>query len=120
MKSANDLERMYDRKLRLEREKFMELEQKNIEQKIHYEKLIYELEKRYHEDIGRIREQYSSKMKEEFKRLQDNRRQDLEYKKKMEYKLIELEEQSDITMMELQKSKDDKIERLMIKIHKLE
>ena len=36
MKSANDLERMYDRKLRLEREKFMELEQKNIEQKIHY------------------------------------------------------------------------------------
>ena len=48
MKSANDLERMYDRKLRLEREKFMELEQKNIEQKIHYEKLIYELEKRYH------------------------------------------------------------------------
>ena len=59
-------------------------------------------------------------MKEEFKRLQDNRQQDLEYKKKMEYKLIELEEQSDITMIELQKSKDDKIEDLMIKIHKLE
>jgi hypothetical protein len=33
----------------------LEMEQKNIEQKVHYEKVIYTLEKRYHEDIAKVR-----------------------------------------------------------------
>lgn len=111
---------MYDRKLKLQKEKYLDLEQKNVEQKIHYEKVIYELEKRYHEDIVKIRQQYSEKLAEEFKRIQEVKKSDIDYKKKMEYKMISLEEESEITVFEMQRMKDQKIQELRYKIVELE
>ena len=73
---------------------------------MHYEKVIYTLEKRYHDDITKVREEYASKMAQEFKRLEDMKRGDMDYKKKMEYKMISLEEESEMALFEVQNMKD--------------
>ena len=43
----------------------------------------------------------------------------MDYKKKMEYKMISLEEESDMTLFEVQNVKDEKIKSLQMKILKL-
>lgn len=43
MRNITDLERMYDRKYDLEKEKYLNLEQAFLEQKMRYEKLLLEI-----------------------------------------------------------------------------
>lgn len=44
----------------------------------------------------------------------------MEYKKKMEYKMISLEEESDMALFEVQNMKDETIKALQMKILQLE
>lgn len=48
------------------------------------------------------------------------KKSDIDYKKKMEYKMISLEEESEITVFEMQRMKDEKIQELRYKIVELE
>ena len=59
-------------------------------------------------------------MAQEFKRLEDVKKSDVEYQKKMEYKRISLEEESDMALFEVQKMKDETIKALQMKILQLE
>jgi hypothetical protein len=60
-----DLERMYERRITLDREKIMSLEQECLEQKMRSEKLMEELEKKHTLEIQKVREEYSRRSKEE-------------------------------------------------------
>lgn len=59
-------------------------------------------------------------MAQEFRRLEEAKKSDVEYKKKMEYKMISLEEESDMALFEVQKMKDETIKSLQMKILQLE
>ena len=59
-------------------------------------------------------------MSQEFRRLEEAKKSDVEYKKKMEYKMISLEEESDMALFEVQKMKDETIKALQMKILQLE
>jgi hypothetical protein len=60
-------------------------------------------------------------MAQEFKRLEDVKKSDVEYQKKIEYKMISLEEEeSDMALFEVQKMKDETIKALQMKILQLE
>lgn len=94
IKNLNDIEKMYDLKIKLQKEKYLTLEQETLEQKLKYEKIIADLQKRYHTDIESIRKDYAGKLTEEIKKTEDKKSRELEYKKKMELKLINLEEEN--------------------------
>jgi hypothetical protein len=59
-------------------------------------------------------------MAQEFRRLEEAKKSDVEYKKKMEYKMISLEEESDMALFEVQNMKDETIKSLHMKILQLE
>jgi hypothetical protein len=59
-------------------------------------------------------------MAQEFRRLEEAKKSDVEYKKKMEYKMISLEEESDMALFEVQNMKDETIKSLQMKILQLE
>jgi hypothetical protein len=59
-------------------------------------------------------------MAQEFRRLEEAKKSDVEYKKKMEYKMISLEEESDMALFEVQNMKDETIKSLQMKIMQLE
>lgn len=120
IKSVNDLEKVYDLKIRMQKEKYLALEQDNLEQKMKYESLIKDLEKKYHEDIEKVRIQYSNNLETEIKTIQNEKNRTLEYKRKMESKIIDLEEESELTLLQLQLSKDNRIKNLIEKQTKLE
>lgn len=92
MKSVNDLEKVYDLKLKLQKEKYLALEQENLEQKMKYENLIKELETKYHDDVEKVRQEYSNKLQQELKGMESEKNRNLEYKRKVETKIIDLEE----------------------------
>lgn len=46
---------MYDRKYDIQKEKFLNLEQAFLEQKIKYEKLVLDVEAQYHRDVDIVR-----------------------------------------------------------------
>lgn len=64
IRSVNDLEKVYDAKIRLQKEKYLGLEQEATEQKMNYQKMITDLEANYHRDIEKIRETYQNKLKQ--------------------------------------------------------
>ena len=104
----------------MQKEKYLALEQDNLEQKMKYESLIKDLEKKYHEDIEKVRIQYSNNLETEIKTIQNEKNRTLEYKRKMESKIIDLEEESELTLLQLQFSKDNRIKNLIEKQTKLE
>jgi len=54
---------MYERKCKMLQESLLDLEQKHLEQKHHYENLLKELEFKYNRDISIIRGNYDNMMK---------------------------------------------------------
>lgn len=56
---------MYDRKFDIEKEKLLNLEQAFLEQRMKYEKLVFDIEAKYHREVQQVREEYATKAKEE-------------------------------------------------------
>lgn len=59
IKSVNDLEKIFDTKIKLQKQKYLALEQENLEQKMKYENIIKGLEQKHNNDIDKIRKEYS-------------------------------------------------------------
>lgn len=62
---------MYDRKFEIEKERYLNLEQEFLEQKLKYEKLVLDVEAKYHSEVGQVREEYFSKFRQECSRLEE-------------------------------------------------
>ena len=70
----------------------MNLEQDALSQKIQYQQLILQLQKKYHRDVESIREQYASKLKSESSKIEGIKENHLRDKKRAEMQLVEMEE----------------------------
>jgi hypothetical protein len=70
VRSIADLERIYDRKYDIEKEKYLNLEQAFLEQRIKYEKLVMDVEAKYHNEVVQVREEYAGRVREESSRLE--------------------------------------------------
>lgn len=46
----------------MQKDKYLELEQQAMEEKMRYESMLSRLEERYHQDIEAIRKQYTEKL----------------------------------------------------------
>ena len=101
-------------------EKTMKLEQTQIEQKQMYQGLLKKLEDKYHNDISFIRNKYEARIKDECARADQAKLNILEGQKKVEYKLFELEQENQLTLQDLQMSKDGFIAKLKQTIQHLE
>lgn len=55
IRSVNELEKVYDLKIKLQKEKYLALEQQNMQQKMRYETMISKIENNYHNDIEKVR-----------------------------------------------------------------
>lgn len=119
-RNANELEKMYERKIDLQREKFMNLEQRFLQYKIESEKRTLQLEAKFNRDVNQIRNEYSRKSKEEAELVNKEKQRHLQDKKRAEYKMLELEEENEVVLTDLQKSKDFIISQLRIELNNLE
>lgn len=104
--SVSDLEKMYERKLAMEREKHMNMEQLALEQKLKYEKIICDLEGKYHREVSEVRESYRARVKEEAAQADRLKQNKLQERAKMEVKLLDLEEENEFALGALQQEKD--------------
>lgn len=74
----------------MEKERYMNLEQSSLEERLAFQKAFYDLEAKYHQEVTQVRENYARKMKEEFQRAEDVKRHNLEEKQRIEMKLLDL------------------------------
>lgn len=51
LRNIDEIEKMYERKCKIERERYMNLEQSSLEQKNRYEQILRDLEAKYHREI---------------------------------------------------------------------
>lgn len=89
----NDLEKIFDTKIKLQKEKYLALEQENLEQKMKYENIIKGLEQKHTKDVDKIRKEYSEKIQKELRSMQLEKERHIEEKKKADFKLIDMEEE---------------------------
>lgn len=59
---------MFNRKLAIEKERYMNLQQSSLQERLAFQKAFYELEAKYHQEVAQVRDNYARKMKEEFQR----------------------------------------------------
>lgn len=97
---------MYQRKLKFERERYLNLQQKNLEQKNTYEQVLLDLEVKYQKDIQSVREEYATQLRMEHSHMQKHKEGHLSEKKRMEMQFMDFEEETDYTINEIQMSKD--------------
>ena len=98
----------------------MNLEQLFLQFKIESERRILELEARFNRDVNQIRNEYCRKSKEEAELVDKEKQKHLQDKKRVEYKILEIEEENEVVLTDLQKSKDFIISQLKIDLNNLE
>lgn len=85
-----------------------------------YENLLTDLEGKYHREVATIRSNYEKKIKEESLKSDQAKKNILDDKKKMEFKLFQLQEQNEYAIQNIQQAKDSKIAKLTANISVLQ
>jgi hypothetical protein len=111
---------MYDRKFDIEKEKLLNLQQAFLEQKMKYEKLLFDVEAKYHREVQQVREEYAGRVREEAGRAESLKSVSLQQKAGMEMRLIDIEEENELALCDLQLASDAALHQLRTRHTKLE
>ena len=111
-KNIDTIEKMYERKCKMEKERVMTLEQEMLAQKIQYQDMIMSLQRKYHREVQGIRDDYAVKLQQENAKMDKMKEAHLQDKKRIELQLLDLEQENQLTLRELQIAKDGVINKL--------
>lgn len=116
LKSVEELENLYERKLAFENEKYLQLEQQLMEERMKFEKNLRELERKHDQNIGLLKEEFTENFMKAEKVYESTKATADELRMIYEEKLAQQEEEHEYEIRELNQKHKKEMEDYKIKL----
>lgn len=116
LKAVEELENLYERKLAFENEKYLQLEQQLMEERMKFEKNLRDLERKHDQNIGLLKEEFTENFMKAEKVYESTKATADELRMIYEEKLAQQEEEHEYEIRELNQKHKKELEEIKVSL----